>query len=138
MKIVQALQYNSRQSFAEIGRNIGLSAPAVADRVQKLEETGVIKGYSVVLDYEQLGFPVRAQITLKTATTDFRNFIARLDQFPEILECVKLTGENCASLSVVVKSNAALEKLIDRLTQYGHPNTSIILSSYDRPLKLES
>jgi len=131
-KIINELQRNGRQSFAEIGRSVGLSAPAVAERVQKLEEIGVIRGYSVLLDLEKLGFPVQAQITLKTATTDFRNFVSKLDQFPEVLECTKLTGENCASLKVAVKNNSELEGLIDRLTEYGHPNTSIILSSYSK------
>ncbi len=133
-KIISELQNNGRQSFAEIGRNVGLSAPAVAERVQKMEEAGIIKGYSVLLDLEKLGFQVQAQITLKTATTDFRNFIARLDQFPEVLECIKLTGENCASLRVAVRDNSALEDLIDRLTEYGQPNTAIILSRYSRYL----
>ena len=137
-KIINELQNNGRRSFAEVGRSVGLSAPAVAERVQKLEETGVIRGYRALIDYEKLGFPVQAQITLKTATTDFRNFVSRLDQFPEVLECIKLTGEHCASLRVAVKSNSELEGLIDRLTQYGHPNTSIILSSYSGLLKLES
>ena len=65
LKIIKQLQQNSRLSFAEIGRNVGLSAPAVAERVQKLEEAGVIKGYSLILDHEKLGFYVQAQITLK-------------------------------------------------------------------------
>ena len=136
LKIIKQLQQNSRLSFAEIGRNVGLSAPAVAERVQKLEEAGVIKGYSLILDHEKLGFYVQAQITLKTATPDFRNFVKRLDQFPEVLECIKLTGENCASLRVVARNNVELERLIDRLTDYGHPNTSIILSGYSNTLKL--
>lgn len=134
-KIIRELQKNGRQSFAEIGRTVGLSAPAVVERVQKMEEAGIITGYRVSLDLEKLGFRVQAQITLKTTTTDFRNLVARLDQFPEVLECVKLTGENCASLRVAVRNNSELEDLIDRLTGYGHPNTAIVLSSYSsRPV----
>ncbi|MEM7551536.1 MAG: Lrp/AsnC family transcriptional regulator [Bacteroidota bacterium] len=135
-KIINDLQNNGRQSFAEIGRNVGLSAPAVAERVQKMEEAGIIKGYSVLLDLEKLGCPVQAQITLKTAMTDFRTLVSKLDQFPEILECTKLTGENCVSLRVAVKNNSELEGLIDRLTRYGHPNTSIVLSSYQSSVRL--
>ncbi len=63
-----------------------------------MEEEGIIKSYCVSLDLEKMGFPVQAQITFKTATTSSRDFISKIDQFPEVLECVKLTGESCASL----------------------------------------
>lgn len=137
IKILTELQKNARKSFAEIGRLVGLSSPAVTERVQKMEELGVIHGYSVCLDPVKLGLPVQAQITLKTATNDFRMLISKLREFPEILEVAKVTGDHCAFLKVVTKDNHHLERLIDRLTVYGHPNTSITLSNYSQKLSLD-
>ncbi|MEN7551883.1 Lrp/AsnC family transcriptional regulator [Rapidithrix thailandica] len=137
IKILKELQKNARLSFAEMGRNVGLSAPAVAERVQKMEEQGIIEGYGVRINLEKAGFPIQAQITIKTATHDFKRFISKLDNFPEVFDCVKVTGEHCAFLKVAVKNNQHLEDLIDRLTEYGHPNTSIILSSYTQNPAIE-
>ncbi|MGB5818708.1 MAG: Lrp/AsnC family transcriptional regulator [Saonia sp.] len=129
-KIIKALRKNARISFAEIGRIVGLSAPSIADRVQKMEEFDFITGYTVQLDLAKFDYPVQANIALKIDAHGFKVFVSKLDEFPEIFDCIKVTGEYCVVLRVAVKCNEALEDLIDRLTLYGHPNTSIILSNY--------
>ena len=129
IKIIQELQENARKSFAEIGRIVGLSSPAVADRMQKMEEMGVIEGYQVSLNPEKVGLHVQAYVTLKITSSNYIHFMSKLDQFPEVLECSKLTGEYCVSLKVAVRSNKKLEEVLNKLTEFGHPNTSIILST---------
>jgi len=129
-KILEVLRNNARSSYAEIGRTVGLSAPSVAERIQKMEDTGCITGYRATWDLIKLGYPIQAHISLKIDAQKFSIFIAKLIEFPEIFDCVKVTGEYCVLLKAAVKDNHELEILIDRLTLYGHPNTSIILSDY--------
>lgn len=130
-KIIEMLRHNARISFAEIGRTVGLSAPSVADRVQKLEALGLILGYKVKLDLAKFDYRIRANIGLKIDSFGFKVFVSKLNEFPEIFDCIKVTGEYCVLLRAAVKSDKELEDLIDRLTLYGHPNTSIILSNYN-------
>ncbi|WP_340066595.1 Lrp/AsnC family transcriptional regulator [Ascidiimonas aurantiaca] len=129
-KILKVLRNNARSSYAEIGRIVGLSAPSVAERIQKMEDAGCITGYKAQWNLMKLGYPIQANIALKTDAQRFRMFITKLSEFPEIFDCVKVTGEHCVLLRAAVQDNHQLEELIDRLTLYGHPNTSIILSDY--------
>ena len=129
-RIIEILNQNARISFAEIGRTIGLSAPSVADRVQKLEVLGLITGYTARLNLAKLDYRIRANIGLKIDSFGFKVFVSKLNEFPEVFDCIKVTGEYCVLLRAAVKSDQELEDLIDRLTFYGHPNTSIILSNY--------
>ncbi len=129
-RIIKVLRSNARSSYAEIGRIVGLSAPSVAERVQKMEESGFITGYFSKLDLNKFGYHIQANIALKIDSHGFKVFMSNLKEFPEIFDCIKLTGEYCVFLRVAVKNNSQLEDLIDRLTVYGHPNTSIILSDH--------
>ncbi|MEL7119978.1 MAG: Lrp/AsnC family transcriptional regulator [Bacteroidota bacterium] len=129
-QIVKVLNDNARTSFVEIGRQVGLSAPSVAERIQKMEEKGYIEGYIPKLNLSKFDYLIQANIALKITAHGFKVFRSRLKDFPEIYDCISVTGEHCVFLRAAVKSNDELEVLIEKLTVYGHTNTSIILSDY--------
>ncbi len=133
-QILVALQEDARLSFSELGRRVGLSAPAVAERVRRLEEAGVIVGYHAELSAGKVGLPLCAFIRMSIfgEAKYGGNMITLVQQTPEVLECHRVTGGDSYILKVAVSSVEHLEELIDRLTSYGQPTTSIVLSS---PLK---
>lgn len=127
-RILQILSENSRLSYAEIGRRISLSQSAAKERVQNLLENGIIKQFTVELDYEKLGYPLKVVISLKFKNDEFRRFIDDVPKFPEILSCKRVTGEFCLIAECALKDSRHLEQLIDRLISYGIPTTAIQLS----------
>ena len=129
-RILKELQGNARSTYAEIGRKVGLSAPAVAERVQKLEDEGIIEGYSAKLNLSKIGLCIEAIIFLDVTFANFQKLIRELDTIPEIFECLKVTGKHGIIIKVAVKDNSDLEKTIDKISLYGQPQSSIILSSY--------
>lgn len=128
-RILRELQENARITFSELGRRVALTAPAVADRVRRLEEAGVIRGYRVEVDREALGLPVLAFIRITATGAECRALAAEISGFPEVLECHRVTGEEAFIAKVAVRSVAHLQDLIDRLMPYGETITSIVLSS---------
>ncbi|MFN2454485.1 MAG: Lrp/AsnC family transcriptional regulator [Pyrinomonadaceae bacterium] len=129
-RILRELQENARLSFAELGRRLNLSTPAVAERVRRMEESGIITGYRAEVDAKKLGLPITAFIRLSEVSRAVNEkFIAVAGDRPEVLECHRLTGSDCFIMKVVVPSVAHLEALIDRLAAYGTPTTTIVLSS---------
>ncbi|TPN82836.1 Lrp/AsnC family transcriptional regulator [Aquimarina algicola] len=95
-----------------------------------MEESGLINGYCTQLNLSKFDYHIQANIALKIDSHGFKVFVSKLNEFPEIFDCMKVTGEYCVFLKAAVKNNSQLEDLIDRLTIYGHPNTSIILSDH--------
>ena len=127
--IIEILQQDARISFRDLGRKIGLSAPATAERVRKMEEVGIICGYHAEINHEKIGLPVTAFIRI-VVPKDKREYIhERLYEFPEVLECYRLAGIDSFIIKVSTPSITHLEGLIDRLGQYGQSTTSIILST---------
>jgi len=127
--ILKALQENARASFAEIGRKVGLSAPAVADRVQKLEAANIIRGYHVDINPDKMGYCIQAIIAFESkngATPGFAKFITKV---PEVIECHRVTGTYCFIMKVAVETTQHLDRLISTLSEYGESTTSIILST---------
>jgi len=127
--IISSLQENARASYADIGRVVGLSAPAVAERMQKLEEAGIIKGYHIDLDYEKAGYALKAFITFTAHSGKLMPFLKYVERINEVLECHRVTGSYCIFLKVVVKDSMQLEQMLTRFMEYGDTTTSIILSS---------
>ena len=128
-QILQALQEDARISFSELGRRVGLSAPAVAERVRRLEEAGVISGYHAQVNMEKIGLPLSAFIRVSSTNERYVQISALARNLPEVLECHRITGEDCLIMKVAVSSVAHLEELINRLGPYGRTTTSVILSS---------
>jgi Lrp/AsnC family leucine-responsive transcriptional regulator len=127
--ILASLQENARASYADIGRAVGLSAPAVAERMQKLEEAGIIKGYHIDLDHEKMGYSLKAFITFTAHSGKLMPFLQYVEKMEEVLECHRVTGNYCIFLKVMVKNSAELEQMLTRFMEYGETTTSIILSS---------
>jgi len=126
--LVEQLQADGRMSWSELGRRVGLSAPAVADRVRRLEETGVITGYRAVVDPTRLGLSLRALVTMKPADTRQWHLLAEFAQgLPEVLRCHHVTGRECYVLEVAVADVAHLHELLGSLQSHGETTTSVVL-----------
>lgn len=130
-KILEALQHNARISFAELGRRIGLSTPAVAERVHRLEEAGVITGYHASLDSAKLGVPIRVlvRLTIPGGEQQISRTVTSLKELSEISRCHRITGSESFIIEADVVSIRHLEALIDRLSAMGATSTSTVLSS---------
>ncbi len=127
--ILRALQESARDSFAEIGKAVGLSATSVAERIRRLEHIGVIKGYQVQLCAEKLGFPMTAFILARPNGPDAR-FIKVAGERPEILACYRVTGEFSFIAQAVVKDVAHLEQVLNHLEPATvHIVTLVVLST---------
>lgn len=126
--LIDLLQQEGRLSYRELGERIGLSAPAIAERVRKLEEAGVITGYRAVVDYEAIGFPILCVIRLNTTNLD-RAIDEVLEAIPEIIEANRVTGSESHVVRARVRSTAHLEQLLERLWSHGSSVTNIVTSS---------
>jgi Lrp/AsnC family leucine-responsive transcriptional regulator len=129
-RILAELQGNARTTFSELGRRVSLTPPAVAERVRRLEEAGVIRGFRADLDPARLGLPITAFVRMRAANeTTCRELGEHAVDFEEILECHRVTGEDSYIAKVAVRSVAHLEDLIDRLMPYAETITSLVLSA---------
>lgn len=128
LRILTELQSDGRASLAELGRRVGLSAPAVAERVQRLEETGVITGYHARVDPRALGFPVTIMVRVRPAIREIARIAKIADEVPQIVECYRMTGEDCFCFVMHLRSVQELEPILDRFTPYGRTTTSLIQS----------
>ena len=130
-KILEALQHNARLSFAELGRKTGLSTPAVAERVRRLEEAGVITGYHAALNMARLGVPIRVlvRLTIPGGDLQVRRTVAAIKELDEVSRCHRITGAESFVIEANVVSIGHLEALIDGLSALGATSTSTILSS---------
>lgn len=128
-ELLRALQQNARSSYAELGRLVGLTPPAVADRIRRLEAAGVITGYHAAIDPTKLGLGLTAIIRFQAGQEPFERIYPVLLSCPEIIECHRVTGGDCMTLTAVVSCVEHLQGLIATLSPYGSTNTSIVLSS---------
>ncbi|ACO45134.1 Lrp/AsnC family transcriptional regulator [Deinococcus deserti] len=127
--LLAALQENARLSFSELGRRVGLSAPAVAERLRRLEDAGVIRGYRAEINPGALGQGLQAYLRLTLRYGQEDAFVAELGRLPEVLSADRVTGEDCYVLKLAVADTSHLETVIGVMKRYGEPVTSIILSS---------
>jgi Lrp/AsnC family leucine-responsive transcriptional regulator len=131
--LVNLLQQDARLSFAALGRKLRLSAPAVAERMKRLEERGVIRGYRAEIDLSTLGRALHVYLRVVVQPKDYARFKKGVEAIDEIFECHHVTGEESFVLRAAVASVPSLEALIQKLTAYGPTTTSVILStSLDR------
>jgi Lrp/AsnC family leucine-responsive transcriptional regulator len=128
-ELLCTLQTDARLSFSELGRRVGLSAPAVAERVRKLEEAGVIVGYHARVCPEKIGYALMAFVRMESPSEKCAIVSVFVADLPEVLECHRITGSDSFILKVIVTSVAHLEALLDRLMPYGQLTTSVVLSS---------
>ncbi len=128
-RILAALVDDARASVAVLARLVGLSAPTVSERIARLEDAGVIEGYTLTVSPKALGLPIAAWLRIRPAPGQLQKVAEILRELPEIVECDRITGEDCFIARAHVSSIDALEKLIDQVIPYATTNTSIIQSS---------
>ncbi len=129
LRLLDSLHRNGRAGYAEPGRAVGLSASAVADRVRRLEEAGVITGYTCEIDPDKLGLPIAALVRLRYPNANYRPFHQLLATTPEIIEAHHVTGEDCFVLTVRARSMRHLEEVTGRIGGLGGVTTSVVYSS---------
>lgn len=129
-RLLEELQQDARLSFNELARRINLSAPAVAERVRRLEDAGVITGYHAHVDPARAGRTVAALVRMACyGPRCLLRHPQTIERSPEILEVHRLTGDACCILRIAVGSMAEFEALIDRLAEHGQPSSTMVLSS---------
>jgi Lrp/AsnC family leucine-responsive transcriptional regulator len=128
-RLLRELQADARLSFSELARRVGMSTPAVAERVRRLEEAGVITGYRTAVDRARLGRPLGAFVRLTTSATSNQRVVALCGSLDAVTECHHLTGEDCFLIRLAVASVAELEDVIARFRRFGTAHTSLVLSS---------
>ena len=138
LRILEELQVDARLTMAELGRRVSLSPPAVADRVQRLERSGVISGYHAAVDPKAVGYPIAAVVRVRPASRQLHKIPEVARELPEVVECYRITGEDCFFVKLHLRSMEDLEGILDRFVLYGQTTTSIIHSApvAPRPLPL--
>ena len=129
VRLLEALQRDGRASYAELGRTVGLSASATTERVRRLEEAGVITGYTCEVDHDKLGLPIAALVRLRYPNANYRPFHQLLATTPEIVEAHHVTGEDCFVLTVRARSMRHLEEVAGRVGGLGAVTTSVVYST---------
>jgi Lrp/AsnC family leucine-responsive transcriptional regulator len=139
-RLLAALQDDGRASYADLARVVAMSPSAVAERVRRLEEAGVIAGYRATIDPVAVGLTIMAFVRLRYPTGNYRPFTALLDSTAEIIEAHHVTGEDCFVLKVVARSMRHLEEVTGRISGLGAVTTSIVYSSplAGRPIAAET
>lgn len=139
-KILKCLQQNARMSNAEIGRRVGVSSPAVSERIKKMEDAEIIQGYTTFVSPFEVGYQLKALITLRAFMGMLKPFLEKVKTYDEVVNCYRITGNENIVMEVVLKNQKHLEEFIDQLISYGETKTQIVLShvikhSEIKPLK---
>lgn len=135
VRLLAELSGNPRLTLSELGRRVGMSSPAVAERIRRLEESGVIRGYRLELDPAALGLPLAAYVRVRPNPGQLSRIAELARSIPEVVECHRVTGEDCFILKVHLPAIDQLDRLLDRFLAHGTTTTSIIQSS---PVPLRS
>lgn len=128
-RILNALQSNARLSYAELGKLVHLSAPAVAERIRKMERDGIITGYSLNVNMDKLGLPIVALVQCKVFRAMERQFKELLLTIPDVVECYNTTGEQAFVLKMATQSMARLDEVLEIFGDMCDTNTMMILST---------
>ena len=128
-RVLEELLQDPRLTMSELGRRVGMSSPAVTERVRRLEETGVIRGYRLELNPVALGLPIAAYVRIRPNPGQLPRIAELAQQIPEVVECHRVTGEDCFILKVYIPAIDQLDRLLDSFLLYGSTTTSIIQSS---------
>jgi Lrp/AsnC family transcriptional regulator, leucine-responsive regulatory protein len=138
LRILAEMGGNPRITMSELGRRVGLSPPAVTERVQRLERSGAISGYRLELDPAALGYPVSAYVRIRPGPGQQRRIAELAAEIPEVTECYRITGEDCFIMRVHARAVDQFETVLDRFLLYGQTTSSIVQSAPvpPRPLPL--
>lgn len=128
--ILRELQVDARLSYAELGRRVGLSSPAVQERVRKMEDYGIITGYRVEIDLPKAGYPLSAYVRVGNLPNVDGDRVRELSEaLPEVMECHHITGQDCFLLKIAATSIPHLEDVVSKFSDFTHTVTTIVLSS---------
>ena len=136
LRLLSALSDNPRLSMSELARRVGMSAPAVTERVQRLEAAGVIAGYRMDIDPAALGMPVTALVRIRPGPGQLPKIAQVAQETPQVVECQRITGEDCFVLKIHAPSIGELEETLDRFLLFGQTTTSIVVSTPVPPRSL--
>ncbi|MFK5958553.1 MAG: Lrp/AsnC family transcriptional regulator [Lutibacter sp.] len=128
-KILSCLQQNARQSNTDIAKQVGITSPAVAERIRKLEDAGIIEGYHAKVSHFETGHQLKAIITLRAFMGRLKPFIEKVTFFDEVVNCYRITGNENIVMEVVLNNQKHLEQFIDQVITYGETRTHIVLSN---------
>ncbi len=128
-EILECLQKNARQSNTKIARKVGITSPAVAERIRKMEDLGIIEGYYAKVSHFETDHQLKAIITLRAFMGRLKPFIEKVKEFNEVVNCHRITGNENIVMEVVLNDQKHLQQFIDQLITYGETSTHIILSS---------
>ena len=126
--IIEALQQDARQSLSALGKRIGLSQPAVSERVKKLEDLGVICGYSARIDLRTIGLRLQAIVRVRTTHQHIQSYVSLFESIPEVLDVVRVTGDDCFVVRCAFAEPEDLERVVDALAIHGSVTTAVVLS----------
>ncbi|BCL76744.1 AsnC family transcriptional regulator [Jeongeupia sp. HS-3] len=126
--ILDALQNDARQSLSVLGKRIGLSQPAVSERIRKLEDAGIIEGYGARLNLQKVGYGLQALIRVRSDHARLPQVLAQCEAMPEVLEVFRITGEDCLLVRCAIARPESLETVVDALAAHGNLTTSLVLS----------
>jgi len=127
--LIALLADNARLPTAELARSVGLSAPSVAERLRRLEEDGVVKGYRVEIDPKALGYTLTAIVRIRPLPGQLHAVEKLLVESPEVVECDKVTGEDCYVARYLLRSIEELDPILERIAQRAQTSTSIVKTS---------
>lgn len=129
LDLIRFLQADARASIAELARAVGLSGPTVRERLTRLEESGLIRGYRIDLDPKHLGWAIEAIVRVRPNAGQLQKLTKLAQSLPQVAECNRITGEDCLLMRVYLDSIDRLDELLDRLLVYGQTTTSIVQST---------
>jgi len=129
LRLLSQLQDNPRLSMSELARRVGMSAPAVTERVQRLEAAGVIVGYRMDIDPAALGMPVTALVRIRPGPGQLPKIALAAQETAQVVECHRITGEDCFLLKIHAPSIGELEEILDRFLLFGQTTSSIVVST---------
>ncbi|MBE9099675.1 Lrp/AsnC family transcriptional regulator [Vacuolonema iberomarrocanum] len=129
IQLLYALRTDARTSIADLARSLNMSAPSVSERLRRLEESGIIQNFTIEVDPKILGYSLAFYIRIRPLPGQLERVVSMIVDMEEIVECDRVTGDDCFIARAYVKSAEALEPIIDRLIPYAQTNTSMIQSS---------
>jgi len=129
VQILALLQGEPRMSVSELARRVGMSAPATRERIQRLEETGIIRGCRMEIDPAALGYPIAAFVRVRPMPGKLPKIAELAASLPQVIECHRITGEDCFILKVGLDSLDNLDYILDQFLAYGQTTTSIVQST---------
>ncbi len=129
VELLRLLREDPRMPVSELARRIGMSAPAVRERLNRLEEDGIMKGYRLEVDPRALGYPIAAYVRIRPMPGKLPRIAELAQRTPQVVECHRITGEDCFILKIHLEELDALDRILDRFLEYGQTTTSIVQSS---------